>query len=204
MIFAIEGPNGVGKTTVIRAIKQEHPDWFYTREPDYDGACGGELHKWVYDGLSDPPTPEMAAAMFAVNRFWQDRELQCVNQTIIKDRCILSNYIFQGMHWGTDRHRANDSIDYISRLSIKHQPPRKIFILLEEPGIIADRIAKRGEDSNSVREEWRRYSNVQEFAPLHIALRCATIHVDQRPAYQIADLIIGAIDEILRTEKPQS
>lgn len=112
MIIVIEGPDGVGKTTLCKALAQRL-DGVYVSFP---GREAGTLGKWVYDlhhtDLTINPTAlqalHIAAHIDTLNRF----VLPAVNrgQTVILDRSFISTLVY-GAAYGASVTTVMDLVD---------------------------------------------------------------------------------------------
>lgn len=91
--FVIEGKDGAGKSTFVKALKENYPDFVYSREPD------GLVRKLV---LSDEAKNFDALTMF--NLFWASRAESVAKvilpaiqsgQNVVSDRFDVSTYAYQ-------------------------------------------------------------------------------------------------------------
>lgn len=91
--FAVEGKDGAGKSTFVKALKQKYPDFVFSREPD------GLVRSLV---LSDEAKSFDALTMF--NLFWASRAenfakvilpaLQA-GKNVVSDRFDVSTFAYQ-------------------------------------------------------------------------------------------------------------
>lgn len=96
--FAIEGLDGSGKTTAINRLKEEFPDFVYTREPG-----GSEFGEMIRQVLLDPRSknvpalPMLLGFMTSRASHFQELVLPALKEgkVVISDRFDASTFAFQ-------------------------------------------------------------------------------------------------------------
>lgn len=136
-LFVIDGPNGVGKTTVIEHLKElvsaYHLPCVFTKEPT-NSLLGGFIrqHQNIY-------TAYALAALVAADRYDHIEKLIVPNirlgRLVVTDRYLASSLVYQ----------VQDGLEYpfIENLNSEIILPRHYFILTASPETIAQRLATR-------------------------------------------------------------
>lgn len=137
--FAIDGPNGVGKSTVIEQLKRHLSEYelpcFFTKEPTNSSLGSFIRHNQnIY-------TRHTLAALVAADRYDHIEKVIVPNISaggvVITDRYIASSFVYQ----------VQDGLDYsfITNLNSEIILPSHYFILSASSQTIAQRLALRTE-----------------------------------------------------------
>jgi len=96
--FVLEGLDGSGKTTVINCLREEFPDFLYTREPG-GSVFGEKIRKVLLDQESKdvPALPLLLSFMSARASHFQEVIVPAVRagKTVVSDRFDASTFAFQ-------------------------------------------------------------------------------------------------------------
>lgn len=100
MFIVIEGGDGVGKTTLIDNLKKVHPEYVYTKEPNFDDKTTKIRQIIDQGGLCN----EAIAYLFASARAENTNKviLPAIKQgkVVISDRYVYSSAVYQGLLGG--------------------------------------------------------------------------------------------------------
>lgn len=162
MFITFEGPNGVGKSSIIEAVTKEliifGVEALTTKEPT-ESSLGNFLREAeeIYNG-------ECLACIAVADRYFHIKDeiapaLSC-DKLIFSDRYIESSLVFQRMDGCT--------IDFIWNLHQQILIPDLSITLIASPSILEQRLSKRCsfsrfERSHSREEEVRLYLQAAEF-----------------------------------------
>lgn len=143
MLLAIEGVDGVGKTTVINYLKEqfgENPRVVFTKEPRY--LKDGEK-RWLLS-LPDP--------IFRLSVFWRDHmehqnEIILPNlkkgNIIVCDRGIYSRIAYQALEIAKYHEISpKEAIDFVDGIHRFSRWPDKVFIIWSDFDMLYDRLSK--------------------------------------------------------------
>ncbi|MCI3277671.1 dTMP kinase [Streptomyces cylindrosporus] len=147
MLIAVEGPGGVGKSTVTAALTTLLRDEFAvnvcaTREPT-DTPLGTMARQGtdVYRGLA-------MAHLIAADRYQhldeQIRPAMARGEIVVCDRYIASSLVLQVMD-GVDR-------ETVWRMNEAAERPDLVVLLTAHPDVLTNRLARRGTHSRFERE----------------------------------------------------
>jgi dTMP kinase len=107
MFITLEGPEGAGKTTVIKALaehlKELHSEVVVTREPGA-GAIGKRIREILLDGAQVAPTAELFLFLADRAQHVHDLILPALqrNAVVLCDRFADSTVVYQGYGRGMD------------------------------------------------------------------------------------------------------
>jgi len=141
-LFAIEGPDGAGKSTLVKTLWEIARDEFiFTKEPYY---------KMYTDIIkSREVTPFERALLFSADRYKHINEVLSqiyADQNIITDRYYMSNLVYQTLemaHTAADQERAYSWLLNIQPLNLIK--PTHTYIILAEPSEMYTRMCRRVE-----------------------------------------------------------
>lgn len=138
MLIAIDGPNGVGKSTFIEQLNdylnKEGISIFITKEPT-NTTLGNFVRKFAEED-NNRTTVAYLVATDRYNHFYTEiKPLLMQSKIVVCDRYIMSSFILQGMD-GIDEH-------LIEELNHNVQLPDLQIVLTASPSIIDDRLLNR-------------------------------------------------------------
>ena len=157
ILFVLSGPSGVGKDSVITALKPRFPDLHYTvtvtTRPRRPGEIDGQSYLFIsqqeYDNLVDA---DELLAPARVHGYWYGAPLQQVRAAFGEDKDVFLKIDVQGA------------------MQVKRRLPQAVFIFLAPVSFdnLAERLKKR--ETESAEDLDRR-------------LRDARFEMEQMPAY---------------------
>jgi dTMP kinase len=140
MLIVLEGIDGSGKTSILNEV--------YTRlfstytigtmdYPNYEKTIGGELAGKMLNGNLGGLTPEIAATIFALDRFEQLDILKSkllLNQLVLANRYVTSNIAYQASRYSDNEDKEACRL-FIERLEyeVYRQPIPDLVITLDIP-----------------------------------------------------------------------
>ncbi|GIW59395.1 MAG: hypothetical protein KatS3mg087_0461 [Patescibacteria group bacterium] len=133
MHIALEGPDGVGKTTVARILSAKLENAIYIAEPYLTTDEERAVHKSILT-----QNPDVQAAWFHYLRtklyYDQIQPAKQNNKHIVQDRCFLSTIVYQYLLHNNVQ-KANQ---YLNNLP-PYIWPMRIYVLELEPNIVYTR-----------------------------------------------------------------
>lgn len=193
--IAIDGPGGVGKTTLTRALcdrlralgRDVHP----TAEPS-KGPIGA-----LARALTDTASGAVLACLYAADRYHhlanEIRPRLAAGQTVVSDRYLASGLVVQRLD--------GLKLDYLQAINAHAQPPDISFILSAHHAAVGARLTQRGAHNRyqlrqrSIAEELDFYAQ----AAAHLERRGATvvrIDTTHLAPELVVSAAINAIDRI--------
>ena len=160
LFIAFDGPNGVGKTTLISKVEklliEKQIDVFRTKEPT-DSILGKFVHE-----ISESVGQEALACLVAADRLTHVKKIIMpqlhLGKVVLCDRYLASSLVLQGLD-GVDE-------EYIINIHKGIIMPDGYFILRANPKVIDQRLKKKGvltrfeRRKNIAKEESESYSHV--------------------------------------------
>lgn len=167
MILAIEGIDGAGKNTLVRALAKHAPREVHTLQfPRYEESIHAQLAQAALYGKMGDLTESIngMATLFALDRFGAKQRLEAYvgsPEILILDRYIASNAAYSAA-------RAGDQalFDWIYELEVAQLglPAPNLQILLHTPHELAQQRAEQREaqDDSRTRDRYERDSQLQQ------------------------------------------
>lgn len=182
LYVAIEGPTGVGKSTVIRHMRDLRPNWFYVAEP----FIGRSFYDELKHGIEDEPN-SIIAMKFAINRYEGQQKYVIPalrnNLVVVTDRSVWSSYVYNADN--------TEEVGVVSYCNINNIWPDVTYWLDANTNIIENRLERRGGEK---RVYDKRASQSKKYLILQDEVNnFFNINVDEDAA-EAAREIIGYID----------
>lgn len=143
MFVSIEGPDGVGKSTLIKNLKVRYPEALFIREPGTTSA--GEKIRDILLHLKQDlnVTSEVLLFLASMSETSEKVMRPALNsgRLVFSDRWYFSTIAYQS--YATDNHRVKDLIEDITDNSDILKPDHNI-IILSSWETVKSRLLKRG------------------------------------------------------------
>lgn len=144
LFIVFEGLDLTGKSTLIKELKNRHPEFIYTREP---GGTNCELAEDIRKFVLDYPKeidPVTEAYLFAASRAAHVKKIQeWLNEgkTVICDRFVHSSMYYQGIM----KNLGVDKITEINAIALDELEPDFVFYIKVSEMERLSRMDSRGE-----------------------------------------------------------
>ena len=100
MFIVVEGGDGVGKTTLIDNLKKVHPEFVFTKEPNFNEVTTKIREIIDAGGLSNEAVAYLFAAARAENTNKVIKPALEQGKVVISDRYVYSSVVYQGLLGG--------------------------------------------------------------------------------------------------------
>lgn len=191
-IISIEGGEGSGKGTVIRALKEAFPEFVFTREP---GGCviAEQIRNIIVDKDNVGMTPIAEAMLFAAarNQHLVDKVIPALNdgKVVVFDRYYDSSLVYQGIARGL----GIDTVWNINQPAVGDCIPKLTIYLDIAPEKGLARIAANNRETNRLDLESMDFHNKIRNGYLQIAEmfpdRISIVNADQTPDAVFNDVV---------------
>lgn len=176
-LFVFEGPDGSGKTTMMRAVysqlkKRGVQDIFCEKEPTGKTEASSKIYKILGNQSEYDITSEETSTRLR-DLYHEDREFHikymlkpalCANENILLDRYWHSTAVYQS----DGSHSIKGTMNY-NRHVLKAPEPDMTFILKVPPEQVADRLLGRNPAQNNQFDNPLRYNTVNTSYEMLIA-----------------------------------
>lgn len=138
-LVVLTGPSGVGKGTIVRSLRQDHPDWFLSTSATTRDPRPGEIHGEAYYFISREEF-----------------------QTLIAQGGLIEWAEYAGNYYGTPKKPVEDQIaagkivlleiEVLGARQIKDLFPEALRIFIHPPSLeeLEQRLRGRGEEKEEV------------------------------------------------------
>lgn len=161
--IVFEGGEGSGKDTQIELLKQEHPDWVYTKEPG-GTKLGLELRRVLLDWRDGEIDALSELFLFSASRvhFVKDivRPALEAGKTVVTNRFALSTIAYQV--YGRQRPDLLEIAKQATRAAVGDTMPDMTILLDIDPEVGLQRVEARGGKDRLDSEDLAFHTRVRE------------------------------------------
>jgi thymidylate kinase len=135
--YILEGPNGCGKSTVLKNLKAQGVDTF---ESPGDGTeLSKVLRPWCRGTAASDIAPEVQFYLFTAARLDEyNRRVRDVAHPVVTGRWWTSTFVYQCLYQGLSLSKLESTLDPSEHID-------KMFLLTADPQVLVDRVRKERE-----------------------------------------------------------
>lgn len=143
MRVAIEGGEGVGKSSLIQLLEEEYPQATFVREPS-NTIIGRSIREIIINNF-DSLSKKEQTALFAVDRAYQDKITKDLD-LVFTDRSIISNLVYQS----SEDLSVKNIIKINKEINQDFKFPDKVILLNIDPEIAQSRLIKNKREMDNI------------------------------------------------------